>query len=214
MITETKSKWKKKLSGLLAGLVILGALAAHYFYDPWGFYWNVSQEEAALRMKAVETAQGYLGYGEADGSHKKIIDLYNSHQPLAQNYTVQYTDSWCAAFVSAVAIQCGLTDIIPTECSCQRQIGLFEDLGRWEEWDGAVPLPGDIIYYDWDEKGLRDCTGWADHVGIVVGTKWPFVKVIEGNRDDCVSCRIVCLNDIHIRGFGQPDYASKINGTP
>jgi len=214
MITETKSKWKNKLSGLLAAAVILGALAAHYACDPWGFYWNVSQEEAALRMKVVETAQGYLGYGEADGSHEKIIDLYNAHQPLAQNYTVQYTDSWCATFVSAVAIECGLTDIIPTECSCQRQIGLFEELGRWEEWDGAVPLPGDIIYYDWDERGLRDCTGWSDHVGIVVGTKWPFVKVIEGNRDDSVSYRIVCLNDIHIRGFGQPDYASKINGTP
>lgn len=211
---QAKSKIGKRLAVLAAVLVVLGALAAHYLYDPWGFYWKVSDEEAALRMQVVEMAQSYLGCNEADGSHEQIIDLYNSHQPLAMNYTVQYTDSWCATFVSAVAIQCGLTDIIPTECGCERQIGLFQEIGCWEEFDGAVPLPGDIIYYDWDEKGLRDCTGWSDHVGIVVGTKWPFIKVIEGNKGDSVSYRCLLLNDIHIRGFGQPDYASRAKTEP
>lgn len=210
MTTPTKEKNRKRAAGLAAALLILAALAAHYLYDPWGFYWNVSDAEAALRLRVVETAQSYLGCNEADGSHRQIIDLYNSHHPLAMDYTVQYTDSWCATFVSAVAIQCGLTDIIPTECGCERQIGLFQEIGCWEERDDAVPLPGDIIYYDWDEKGLGDCTGWADHVGIVVGTKWPFVKVIEGNKDDQVAYRIIPLNDIHIRGFGKPDYASAL----
>lgn len=209
MITQIKRKTRKRLAGFVAALLILIALAAHYLYDPWGFYWKVSDEEAALRLQVVETAQSYLGRKEADGSHREIIDLYNSHKPLAMDYTVQYTDSWCATFVSAVAIQCGLTDIIPTECGCERQIGLFQEIGCWEERDGAVPLPGDVIYYDWDEKGLRDYTGWADHVGIVVGTKWPFIKVIEGNKDDQVAYRIIPLNDIHIRGFGQPDYSSR-----
>lgn len=208
MLTWNKRKIGKKMAVLLSVLLIFGALAVHYLWEPWGFYWKVSEKEAALRMRVVETAQTYLGCREADGSHKAIIDLYNSHEPLAMDYEVQYTDSWCAAFVSAVAIQCGLTDIIPTECGCERQIGLFQGIGCWEERDDVVPLPGDIIYYDWDEKGLGNSTGWADHVGIVVGTKWPFVKVIEGNKGDRVAYRIIPLNDIHIRGFGQPDYAS------
>lgn len=106
---QAKSKIGKRLAVLAAVLVVLGALAAHYLYDPWGFYWKVSDEEAALRMQVVETAQSYLGCNEADGSHEQIIDLYNSHQPLAMNYTVQYTDSWCATYVSAVAI--------PSPCS-------------------------------------------------------------------------------------------------
>ena len=131
---------------------------------------------------------------------------------IAVGYVVQETDDWCATFVSAMAISCGLTDIIPTECGCQRQIGLFQELGTWEENDAAIPLPGDIIYYDWDSRSLGDCTGWADHVGIVVGTKWPFVKVIEGNKDDAVGYRIVLINDIHIRGYGRPDYASLLQG--
>ena len=109
-------------------------------------------------MQVVQTtAESYLGCQESDGSHEAIIDLYNAHEPLAQNYTVQYTDSWCAAFVIAVSIRCGLTDIIPTECSCERLIGLFGELGRWQEDDNYTPLPGDIIFYDWDEKRLGDC---------------------------------------------------------
>lgn len=191
-----------------AAILVLSAIAAHYWFDPWGFYWKVSQEEAAIRMEIVETAQSYLGCQEADGSHQKIIDLYNSHEPLAQGYEVQYTDSWCSTFVSAVAIRCDLTEIIPTECGCERHIGLFQKIGRWVEWDDAIPLPGDLIFYDWDQTKHGDCTGWSDHVGIVVGTKWPFLKVIEGNKDDAVTYRVLLLGDIHIRGYGKPDYAS------
>ena len=203
---------KKILRFSMAVVLLIGMVATHYLYDPWGFYWKVSDVEAALRLQAVQTAEGYLGCNEYDGgSHQRIIDLYNSHEPLAVDYVVQYTDSWCSAFVSAVAIQRGLTDIIPTECGCERQIGLFQDLGRWEEQDNAIPLPGDLIFYDWDETGRGDCTGWSDHVGMVVGTKWPFIKVIEGNRDDQVMYRIIAINDTQIRGFGKPDYAAMIN---
>ena len=158
----------------------------------------------------VSVAEGWLGANEADGTHREIIDLYNAQDVLAQDYEVKYSDNWCAAFASAVAIQCDLTDIIPTECGCQRQIGLWEQLGRWEEDDNYVPLPGDYIYYAWDEGfDLGDCIGWADHVGIVVGTCGPFLKVIEGNKGDAVSYRIILIGDYRIRGYGLPDYRSK-----
>ena len=212
MITKNKPK-SDAILPVLVLLLFAAAIDAHYALEPWGFYRKVSDSEAALRMQVVQTAEGYLGCRESDGSHEAIIDLYNSHEPLAQNYTVQYTDSWCATFVSAVSIRCGLTDILPTECSCERLIGLFGELGRWQEDDNYTPLPGDIIFYDWDEKRLGDCTGWADHVGIVVGTKWPFVKVIEGNRDDAVAYRVIPLGEIHIRGYGLPDYAAVAENT-
>lgn len=207
MVTERKKTACSLLSTALGLILIVAAVCAHYLWDPWGFYWKVSAEEAALRMDFVKTAQNFYGCKEADGSHKKIIDLYNSHQPLAMNYQVQYTDSWCATFVSAAAISCDLTEIIPTECGCQRQIELFQDLGRWEEADNAIPLPGDLIYYDWNMEDRGECTGWADHVGIVVGTKWPFLKVIEGNLNDSVEYHYLMLNNVQIRGFAKPDFA-------
>ena len=199
----------EKLFALLGTILAVCAIGAHYLFAPWSFYRAAPETEAALRTMAVQTAEGWLGCAESDNSHTGIIDLYNSHLPLAMNYVVQYTDSWCAAFVSAAAIQCGLTDIIPTECSCERQIGLFQESGRWEENDNAVPQPGDLIYYDWDQTRPGDCTGWSDHVGMVVGTKWPFVKVIEGHKDDQVAYRILLLGHKSIRGYGKPDYAGK-----
>lgn len=214
MFTQEKSKAKKFCAVLAVFLLIAGAVALHYLYEPWGFYSKVSVEEAALRMEVVETAESFLGANEADGTHQAIIDLYNAHEPLAVGYTVQYTDSWCSTFASAVAIQCDLTDIIPTECGCERHIGLFQDIGCWEEDDNAIPLPGDLIFYDWDETMPGDCTGWSDHVGIVVGTKWPFVKVIEGNKDDAVSYRVILLGDTQIRGYGRPDYEAAAKNTP
>lgn len=207
MVTERKQTARSFLVTGLTLILIVLSVCAHYLWDPWGFYWKVPEEEAALRMELVAAAQSYFGCNEADGSHRKIIDLYNSHQPLAMDYTVQYTDSWCAAFVSTAAISCDLTQIIPTECGCQRQIELFQALGRWEETDSAIPLPGDLIYYDWNMEEPGECTGWADHVGIVAGTKWPFLKVIEGNYQDSVGYHYLLLNDRQIRGFARPDYA-------
>lgn len=208
MAGKQKSRW---ILWVCTAVVALAALAVHYLGEPWGFYWKVGQEEAALRMSVVEAAERYLGVNEADGSYRGILDRYNAQPVLPLDYALTETDSWCAAFVSVAALDAGLTDIIPVECGCQRQIGLFLELERWEERDSAIPLPGDLIYYDWDNRRPGDCTGWADHVGIVVGTKWPFIKVIEGNRGDRVCYHYVLINDISIRGFGKPDYASKVS---
>lgn len=203
---------KKNLHlSLAVGIILIAAIGWHYFWEPWGFYRAVPLPEAQLRMQSVATAEQYLDCREADGSHKNIIDLYNSHEPLALGYTVQYTDSWCAAFVSAVAIEQKLTDIIPTECGCERQIGLWMELERWQEKDTFVPQPGDLIYYDWDQTKIGESTGWSDHVGMVVGIKWPFIKVIEGNKDDAVSYRVIPVGHVSIRGFGLPDYQSRIS---
>lgn len=202
---------KKRLASLAAAALAVLAVAGHYALDPWGFYWKVSTPEADTRLSLVKTAEKYLGYKEADESHRMIIDRYNEQDPLPMGYEVQYTDSWCSTFVSAMALESGLSQIIPTECGCQRHISLFQDMGRWVEDDTYIPLPGDLIFYDWDQTKPGDATGWSDHVGIVVGTKWPFVKVIEGNKDDCVDYRIILLGDIRIRGYGVPDYTTFVS---
>jgi len=207
MPTEKKRRIYLFLSAVLVLLIIL-AVSAHYLFDPWGFYWKVPEEEAALRIKFVQAAEEYLGCTEEDGSHQRIIDQYNGHEPLAVGYRVTYSDSWCSTFVSTVSIDCELTQIIPTECGCERHIGLFQDLGVWVETDSIIPLPGDLIFYDWNMEERGECTGWADHVGIVVGTKWPFMKVIEGNCNDSVAYRVLPLDHIQIRGYAKPDYSA------
>ena len=166
--------------------------------------------EKEIRQNYVNTAIGYLGCKESNGSHKKIIDIYNKHKPLARGYIVKYTDSWCATFVSAMAIKCGLTDIIPTECGCGQMIQLFQKLGAWQENDAHTPQPGDVIFYDWDDSGAGDNTGWPDHVGIVESVNGSTMKVIEGNMSDAVGRRTMQVNGRYIRGYGLPKFKGSV----
>lgn len=172
----------------------------------WYNFRYTSPAESAVRTHVVQEAQKYLGYMEADGTHKSIVDRYNSHLPRARGYEVTYEDSWCAVFASTVAMDSLMDSWIPLECSCEQQIILFDEAGNWTEKDWYLPKPGDFIYYDWNSKGNGDCVGWSDHVGIVVQTFGPVIKVIEGNKEDDVSYRYVFVNDPSIRGFGTPDY--------
>lgn len=165
--------------------------------------------EKQLRDMLVRVAVDWLGYEESNGSYKNIIDIYNACKPLSRGYKVKYTDEWCATFASAVAIVAGLTDIIPKECSCEKQIELFKKLGAWVEADTYTPKAGDYIYYDWHDNGKGDNKGYADHVGIVVSVSGSTIKVIEGNKDEAVAYREIKVNAKYIRGYGVPKYASK-----
>lgn len=157
----------------------------------------------------LKQAEAWLGKNEYDGSHKEIIDIYNNHRPLARGYKVKYTDSWCATFVSAVAIECGATDIIPLECSCGKMITLAQNKGIWVEDDSYAPKPADIILYDWDDSGKGDDTGWPEHIGYVVSVNNGIIKVIEGNLNNKVAYREIAVNGRYIRGYICPKYVTE-----
>ena len=199
--------WAVAVTSLLT-VIVISLVLGYINQEPvYGFAREVPEKEQQIRLSLVEAAESWLGCNEQDRSHRNIIDLYNQHEPLAQNYLVKYEDQWCATFVSASAIKAGLTSIVPTECGCQRQIDLLKELGAWEEADDYLPLPGDIIYYCRSNLDLtNDCTAWSDHVGIVVGTSGNRIKVIEGNFGDKVDYRYLQVNAMIIRGFGVPQY--------
>lgn len=172
--------------------------------------------EQELRQSFVDYAISYLGCKESDGSHKKIIDLYNSHKPLARGYAVTYTDAWCATYVSAMAIGMGLTDIIPLECGCGQYISLAQKAGIWQENDAYVPKIGDIVLYDWQDGtnyATTDNTASPDHIGIVVSASGSTFKVIEGNMSNAVGYRTMQVNGRYIRGFVCPKYSSKVTSS-
>ena len=175
----------------------------------YGYAREGPESEKAMRQQLISTAEAWLGTVKGSSEHHQIIDLYNAQETLPVGYIVTYEDNWCATFVTAVALQNGLDDIIPPECGCQRQVARFESIGCWQEDERYVPLPGDVIYYAWDEIAFGDCTGWADHVGIVVGTSGNYIKVIEGNNNDAVRYRYIHKNNYTIRGYGLPDFSGK-----
>ena len=166
------------------------------------------ETEKELREKVINAAKAWLNCRESDGTHKQIIDLYNSVKPLPRGYKVKYNDAWCTTFVSAVAIKTELTEIIPRECGCDAMIQLFIKMGRWCENDAYVPDTGDVIFYDWQDTGIGDNTGTADHVGFVCEVSGGEIRVIEGNKNDAVGYRVIAVNGKYIRGYGLPDYGS------
>lgn len=171
----------------------------------------------ARASELIKLAQSWIGKNEKDGSHKSIIDIYNGHKPLARGYKVKckangdnVNDNWCATTITALAIKCDAVDIIPKECSCQKQIELFKKIGCFVENENRVPNPGDIIYYDWDDNGVGDNKGWSDHVGIVEKVVGNVITVIEGNYGDAVKRRTIKVNAKYIRGYGVPKYEAEI----
>lgn len=170
--------------------------------------------EQELRQRVASTAMGWLGVKKGSPQHHTIVDIYNSHRPLARGYTLKYTDAWCSGFASAVAIAADMTDIIPTEVGCEEHIRRFQKMGRWVEDDTYLPQIGDYIFYDWQDGAnyaTTDNKGWADHVGIVTEVDGSTITVIEGNmgKESKVGTRTMTRGGRYIRGYGVPDYASK-----
>jgi hypothetical protein len=161
---------------------------------------------SCTRSEIVKQAQAWVGLKESNGSHKKIVDIYNTIKPLPVGYKLKYTDAWCAGTVSAAAQVCNATDIIPCECSCPRMITLAQKMGIWVETDSHIPEPGDIVMYDWNDSGSGDNKGGADHVGIVENISGNTITVIEGNYSNSVKRRTIQVNGRYIRGYIVPKY--------
>lgn len=172
--------------------------------------------ETELRQKVVSTALAWLGTREYSAKHQEMLDIYNSQRPLPRGTRMLASWPWCAAFVSTVSLQCGLRDIMPTECGCPGMVRLYQELGRWVEDDAYIPSPGDVIFYDWQDSATNYATtdniGHPDHVGIVLDCDGQNMTIIEGNNANAVNKRVLAVNARFIRGYGRPDYASKSDG--
>lgn len=156
--------------------------------------------------KYLAVLESWVGSKESDGSHKKIVDIYNSHKPLARGYKLPYDKPWCAATVSAAAIYCGYTDIIPLEVSCDKMITLAKSMGIWIENENVTPKPGWLVLYDWDDNGKGDNLGYPDHIGAVKDVSGGKFRVYEGNYNNAVGVRTLEVNGEYIRGYIAPKY--------
>lgn len=187
---------------------IKGPVDLDYFYNE---EYKKEEKTMKLRMEVVKLAVSWIGKKEADGTHKEIIDIYNSYKgKLPRGIKMTYTAPWCACTWSALAIKLGYTDIMPIEISCGELIKKAKEMGIWKESDDYTALPGDAILYDWDDDGIGDNTGWPDHVGVIEKVSNGVFTVIEGNKNDVVGRRRIPINGKYIRGFITPNYDADV----
>ena len=131
-----------------------------------------------------------IGVGDGEIVVVALSQLGNvGGQPYWSWYGFNSRVEWCACFVSWCANECGYLDagVIPKTAGCISGSNWFKDRGLWQD-NSYEPRPGDIIYFDWDNKGSSGPQdGLADHVGIVEKVENGLVYTVEGNSGD--SCR-------------------------
>ncbi len=106
---------------------------------------------------------------------------------------------WCACFVSWCADQCGYISSgeIPKFSAVVDGVLWFAERGRWYgRW--YVPLPGDIIFFDWQQDGV------CDHVGIVESCDGERIRTIEGNSLNMCRRKSYAVGSPVICGYGVP----------
>ena len=164
--------------------------------------------------KVVSVMEAWIGRKESDGTHKQIVDIYNAFLKIAVrqhktlNYKMTYSDSWCAAGLSAAFFYAGMDELMPVECSCPRMIEIAKKMGIWVEDESVTPEKGWIVLYDWGDSGSGDNKGTPDHVGQIQKVTAKQMKVIECNYSDSVKVRTIGLNSKGIRGYIRPKYES------
>ena len=131
---------------------------------------------AKTAESVLDVMRGWLGFSEANGKFREIIDLYNSVKPLPRGYAVQYSDEWCDTCVSAAGIRAGCSELIGRECGVEEHVKIFREMGIWIEDGTITPEPGYVIVYNWD-KATQPNDGYSDHIG--------FVEEVSGGNDYC-----------------------------
>ena len=150
-----------------------------------------------------------IGVGDGEIVVVALSQLGNvGGQPYWSWYGFNSRVEWCACFVSWCANECGYLDagVIPRTAGCISGSDWFKDRGLWQD-NSYEPRPGDIIYFDWDNKGNSGPQdGLADHVGIVEKVENGLVYTVEGNSGDSCRENRYAIGHYEIYGYGTPAY--------
>lgn len=129
---------------------------------------------------ALRSQLGVVESGGPDGHSGNIVPYWDWWKKVTgQNDQGQ---SWCACFISWGFAQAKLSNLV----AAKNQYGFIycPDLENWAKaghativTDKTKGMPGDIILFDWEGKGI------ADHVGFIQKnlSPAPFYLTIEGN---------------------------------
>ena len=172
-------------------------MAARY---GWAGYGDKAYVSHVLRYYPI--GRSFMGEGNAAMVAVAQSQIGNvGGAPYWSWWGLDYRVEWCAIFVSWCADQCGYLDagVLPKMEGVRPYVDWFIERGQWQGRD-YEPLPGDIIFFDWESDGL------ADHVGIVEKVEDGLIYTVEGNTGDVCAERRYTLRAVSIYGYGLPLY--------
>lgn len=175
--------------------------------------YGISNDEWIARLALIANLDLQIG------STGKILSGDNEGKYFSEWYIGGYDEAhpgwskntpWCACFVS--------WGIAQVRDSLDRTLS-FSDVdagvkrlrsgenGAWLD-PGAAPIPGDLIFFDWDGDPDPDYDSAADHVGVFLMQRDGRVYSIEGNTDGRVAVRNYAPDDPRILGYGRLKWKS------
>jgi cell wall-associated NlpC family hydrolase len=119
---------------------------------------------------------GTVETGGADGHSGNIVPFWDWWKSATgENYQGA---SWCGAFVSWAFAHAKVSPLIAAKNShgfiyCPDGVNFFK--ARKAFLPPAQAQSGDVVFFDWEGKGI------SDHVGIVVHNKGHYLVTVEGN---------------------------------
>ena len=148
-------------------------------------------------VDVLNIARSQMGYRES--SRNYVVDsdgeTIRGYTRYGEWYGASHSD-WCAMFAS-FCLHYAKVEGVPYEAHCQRWIEKLSDpsVNLYRTAGEYTPVPGDLIFFDFD--GDQE----ADHVGFVeeIGDK---IKTIEGNSENRVRNVTYELDDEAIMGYG------------
>lgn len=138
--------------------------------------------QLALAMESVK---------EGSPQHRQLVDDYNNILPHPRGYKLKYTDAWCAAYVSVIALASGVTTF-PAECGVTEMREKLHEQGCLIR--GRLPFPGEIVFYRYSHVGF--CYGCNPANGDIL--------VVAGNTNDKVKCTKHNIRDGQLAYFASP----------
>ena len=175
------------------------------------FSFNADQRQQLSELRAEENRKLWSSvlYGIYSGDDA-IVTVALSQvgniggEPYWSWYGFGRRVEWCACFVSWCADQCGYIDtcVCPKFAGCGNGVQWFQKRGQWLD-GSAEPVPGMIIFFDWDNKGgSGPQDGEADHVGIVQKVEDGIIYTVEGNSGNLCRVNRYPVGQYEILGYG------------
>jgi hypothetical protein len=155
----------------------------------------------------LAVAETQLGYKESTRNVILKGDDLKGYTRYGAWYGDPYGD-WCAMYASFCLRYAGVEDY-PLASNVDHWIDTLTQAGHYETSDVYTGKPGELIFFDQDQKPGAVVSVNADHMGIVAELipateeEPAKIKTIEGNTRDEVAYRTYELTDPAIIGYGR-----------
>jgi len=155
------------------------------------------------REKVLEIAKRELGVAEPRGDDK-YIRWYNHTEHAGFDMDVSWCAIWCSWVLRAAEIP---EELCPNFASCTVCMNWAKEHDVWHDNDYS-PLPGDLVFFDWNGKGK------PSHVGIVTDANSVSVFTIEGNTSNMVAERSYDKDSSKLLGYIAINYGDELPEAP